>query len=307
MATLGEKTLAMVAQLEQYVRHLEKKNLQLEDELNVQRLAVEKSANDYRQLKNEFDVIFNKLIQVEHERDELLAFKNSSEKDSPTSEDESRAEFYERIMGEFVAAFLNMDSSIGIQTEKGPQTMKLRKLSLENLSLELRFWVDAVHGTAVEKGWWEGGERNVGEVFLLIKSEIIEAFEEYRNGKPLQEIYRKEGSEKPEGFPIEIADAVIRIMDYLGSLKMTPLFVSPDYPVFESSSSNLGEALDDIICAMSINMRSASHSTHHSELCHVIARLFKLCEERHVDLGAAILEKYEYNRTRPYRHGGKKA
>lgn len=75
----------------------------------------------------------------------------------------------------------------------------------------------AVHTLSVEKGWYEGVVKNDPAVtqqkLLLVHSEISEAVEELRNGRDPTEVYYNEGSKKPEGFPIEMADAVIRIMD----------------------------------------------------------------------------------------------
>ena len=56
---------------------------------------------------------------------------------------------------------------------------------------------------------------------LLIISEVIEAFEEYRDNKPFTQIYyRDEEPEKPEGFPIEIADAIIRLLDLAAAFEI---------------------------------------------------------------------------------------
>lgn len=64
------------------------------------------------------------------------------------------------------------------------------------------------------KGFWPKAtvEECVGEKLMLVVTEIAEAMEETR--KPnlsLDEDYELDG--KPEGFGIELADAVIRIAD----------------------------------------------------------------------------------------------
>lgn len=83
----------------------------------------------------------------------------------------------------------------------------------------LRSLQDAIHAWARAKGWWEEPDRNVGELLALAHSELSEALEEYRAGRPLAQIrYRNDG--KPEGFPIELADCVIRILDTCAALKI---------------------------------------------------------------------------------------
>lgn len=47
---------------------------------------------------------------------------------------------------------------------------------------------------------------------MLINSELVEAMDELRNGNSYWETYESEGG-KPEGFPVELADVVIRAMD----------------------------------------------------------------------------------------------
>lgn len=44
-----------------------------------------------------------------------------------------------------------------------------------------------------------------------------------------------------------------------------------------------------------------------SELADVVIRILDLCGLHGIDLGAAIARKHQFNATRPFRHGGKRA
>ncbi len=84
-----------------------------------------------------------------------------------------------------------------------------------------------IHQNAVNHGWWDD-TRSFPEILALVHSELSEALEEYRDGRPMvyadnldtltrvtdPQAFRP--TDKPEGIAIELADAVIRILDYCG-------------------------------------------------------------------------------------------
>lgn len=75
---------------------------------------------------------------------------------------------------------------------------------------------DLAHELSASKGFWEK-PRNIGEALALVHSEISEALEEVRSGRGVDEVYSNADNPlKPEGFPVELADAIIRILDLCG-------------------------------------------------------------------------------------------
>jgi len=90
--------------------------------------------------------------------------------------------------------------------------------------LSLRALQKAAYDTAVAKGWWDGIEdtsifcindegkraRSLPEQIALMHSELSEALEAIRiDDRP----YHVNEKGKPEGWGVELADCVIRIMD----------------------------------------------------------------------------------------------
>lgn len=73
-------------------------------------------------------------------------------------------------------------------------------------------------GFVREKTGFEEPIENPERKMLLAISEICEAQNELRDGYAVNEIYYNEN--KPEGFPVEIADAIIRLLDLAHSCKI---------------------------------------------------------------------------------------
>lgn len=67
-----------------------------------------------------------------------------------------------------------------------------------------------VHETAISKGWY-AEPRTFGDLIALVHSELSEALEAFRETGKVEWTVSTAG--KPEGAAIELADAVIRILD----------------------------------------------------------------------------------------------
>jgi hypothetical protein len=196
------------------------------------------------------------------------------------------------------------------------------KLTLDNLVEATERWAISTHDFNREKGWWSKGvrERNVPEIILLARSELIEAHEEYRNPEStLTRVYFGKGG-KPEGIPIEIADVAIRCFDTVGAM-MREYEISyprtwmsdPLPPVAE----NFGEAMDDVIMTLSsvrkvwdqyqrIDRKLAATLLVRGVLV-TIHHVFEVANHHKIDLGEAIITKWKYNATRAFRHGNKRS
>lgn len=71
---------------------------------------------------------------------------------------------------------------------------------------------------AQKRGWHESDEVDVPKALYLIHSEVSEALESYRDRD--MNMWLRDSDGKPEGFPSELADIVIRVFDLAGLMNI---------------------------------------------------------------------------------------
>lgn len=176
-----------------------------------------------------------------------------------------------------------------------------------------------VHGCAREKGWWEVGadgllvERDLDEMLMLAVTEVAEAAEEARKPDfdPARIYFRADG--KPEGFSVELADLAIRCLDTTAARCGGPACLA-DSPftrmrdlsraVFEMST----ESPISLLFILVGNLHDAADADDLKwALLDVTASAAGLSDALGGDFDRAMTLKMKYNRTRPHRHGGKRA
>ncbi len=176
--------------------------------------------------------------------------------------------------------------------------------------MDLNKWAAEIHEIARAKGWWDE-PRTSDDIIALCHSELSEALECYRDGNGVAFVWlEKDGvvstvclgtppdldGWKPEGVPIELADCVIRVMDYAAHEGWVLLddALAGDF------------ALTSLICRshslLSKVLRFRAQG-YFASLC--IAEIAHYLDSIGHDLETLVKLKCDYNRTRPHRHGGK--
>jgi len=180
--------------------------------------------------------------------------------------------------------------------------------------------ISEIYETAKEKGWWPSEQhkdvpmKSFDAIRMLIVSEIAEATEEVRSKKPAIYQVHDRGldgpmaftpdskhwtpSLKPEGEAVELADAVIRILDYFGH---------KGWQVEEWIPGGLSISDDPLEHHMHFVklISRAEFGAAHDCLSGAVRLIEKYFQKNGWDLEKVMRLKMDYNKTRSFRHGNK--
>jgi hypothetical protein len=191
------------------------------------------------------------------------------------------------------------------------------------------------HENAVAHGFYEDFDK--GDIdrqemearnFALIHSELGEAVNEHRRGFPplhwlckscddgpclvddetaVRCDFTKNGK-PPEGVAVELADFVIRLLDYAAWAGVELPDADVNVPTY-GSLLRLVNALHDLVCDMAAQSElrnvaiPADSRLMASMITTTICVVQRYLAARGLDLWEIVREKMSYNKTRPYRHG----
>lgn len=178
-------------------------------------------------------------------------------------------------------------------------------------------WAKEIHENAVAHGWWET-KRSTGEVIALIHSELSEALEEARDNRPMMYVLGPNGEEictpcyfngrKPEGIAVELADAVIRVLDmaeHMAAPMKKYAKVRKELKKAEKAKDFGSEIawLHCLVVDLHAGLVEQNAEAILVALLSIVAEVDLYLQKQGLDLWQVIELKHNYNKGRPYKHG----
>lgn len=198
--------------------------------------------------------------------------------------------------------------------------------SLADLTAEIR-GVNVAHGWRPAEGG--PGENTFGDYIALLHSEVSEALEAYRDhrlkdatedhhnrmhglcvhGEPRGNCNTAALS-KPEGVGSELADVLIRLLDMCDVFGIVPFDMDcelADVAPLETPSyvASFGDHVTWLHWRIAQVIPDPSSVVVDGYMAFILRSLVAVAERHGIDLTAEVERKIAYNRTRPFRHGGR--
>lgn len=195
--------------------------------------------------------------------------------------------------------------------------------------MNLNEWAREIHANAVAHGFWDE-EKPIEETMALIHSEWSEALEECRADRPMYykvckncgEPCMKDGcgdyydgvcalknlDPKPEGIAVELIDGVIRILDYIATVNGTFACDSTELEYISKVRApehfgNRFEYLPCVVGMLHILTVNGFVKGKTNAFTAIVGTVFAYIRSQGLDPEAILIEKHEYNKSRPYKHG----
>lgn len=188
-----------------------------------------------------------------------------------------------------------MDTATKLVTPDNTNAASLRS------AIKWDAYAQRIHNNAVEKGFWPPEGRNFGEMICLVHSEIAEAYEAALDRLPDDKLCMY------SGFSVEIADAIIRLLDTghsRGISFQTGLYVAGMDTV--SPYASLEQDLMQVHTKLSLALeadRKDRRLNANAAIISAVALLLSISAKYGIDIVAIIEAKMSYNASRPFKHG----
>jgi hypothetical protein len=167
---------------------------------------------------------------------------------------------------------------------------------------EINQYAKDVHSACVKAGWWDDPDRCIFQLIQLINSEVSEATEADRKDLMDSHLQHRKGVE------VELADALIRLMDLAGRYKWEYKEGLDPHPKLRTAKNLAAKHLwiTASICnlaAMCDNNSIFTCANEYTYLCAhsygcAVKTILVVAEQEGYDLKAAIDEKLAYNKNR---------
>lgn len=200
--------------------------------------------------------------------------------------------------------------------------------------MDMNEFAQEVHALAVEKGFYDPAPSDA-ELIAAIHSEISEAFEEWRVSCPM--VYHRctfdggiyeikncghrhgedcdtgNKDDKPEGIAVELIDVALRVLDFIAGHGLE--VVENDVDTFARDGCMVGaDQLSLPRLVLSLHYGAIVSFVHMENgmkdisdcLNAILGAVFAWLSANDIYPEPLLLEKHEYNKTRPYKHGGKR-